>query len=830
MYIQPIPFRILLSWLFSFTLVGVIDMLITYTVRGYTPSLLWEYPAHILTLFASGKLWPGWQALVGLATQIYLEPFSIFGRFPDAHDLFAGGGPLSWYQVIVIAAFLNSCVCIALAIAFLRRLFISGNHYAYSRSILEKPAWLVPYFMTYAIITLLTFPVYFSGYARQANENDLIFTYAIMWIIGGILGLFGTIWGYRYSRSARNDVHRIFASSNLPDDNPIAQRTIALAKRIGIPAPAVATFDVMNALAVGNNARSAAIVLGTPLIELLDDRELNAVIGHELGHIVTADMQRMQIAAGFESLFDTIGKTSLQATKNFGGQIRNVEYRMGWLLSLITLGALRWTVMLLARLGTLAFSRAREYRADAVGAALTSPAAMISALEKLHGISTPLSDAENAYGYMMFRAGESSLFSTHPSVERRISALRRGKYRLYFPSAGEEADTDPYGEAAYFSQSSSLAKDLGFRLATLAAVAFKGGKAATSRVSGILRANPPVWLWIGLGTLILAIGFASLNAIDLVQRQQAEQRRLEQVRNDLEPKQLALSGRESQLVQLQKSLDEKQASLAAQDERSKRALGEIERRESDLRNREAAFTNLLENTEPETRRLMQLQESVRAEKAEAERASADAKREREGLEKARVTTELAINNMVKERRRLEADKAAAGPEVAELRSLRDEIERKQAELETTKAETDSAYERLSTYEANITSRLQELAAREKAINDEWQAAVNETPGNIFGAMAMDDSGTWWGAWNYNAIKTAREAVSRRCSNESLSGGCRVAEIRNGCISMARGDRGGWATGTGATRNEAGLSAVKACNSVTTGCRTTKSDTICAGVE
>ncbi|TGS86025.1 protease, partial [bacterium M00.F.Ca.ET.177.01.1.1] len=71
--------------------------------------------------------------------------------------------------------------------------------------------------------------------------------------------------------------------------------------------------------------------------------------------------------------------------------------------------------------------RAREFKADAIGAGIASPEAMIGALERVHGIPAKPTGVENRYGYLMFRGGRmGALFSTHPPLKRRTDALRRG--------------------------------------------------------------------------------------------------------------------------------------------------------------------------------------------------------------------------------------------------------------------------------------------------------------------------------------------------------------------------------------------------------------------
>ena len=93
----------------------------------------------------------------------------------------------------------------------------------------------------------------------------------------------------------------------------------------------------------------------------------------------------------------------------------------------------RWILSLGGELMVKGLSRNREYYADAVGAALTSPAAMISALKKLHEIPAEATEAEQNYGYLMFKGEWGWLLATHPTLEQRVKALEDGSYIRALP-------------------------------------------------------------------------------------------------------------------------------------------------------------------------------------------------------------------------------------------------------------------------------------------------------------------------------------------------------------------------------------------------------------
>jgi len=227
-------------------------------------------------------------------------------------------------------------------------------------------------------------------------------------LIGGLwaVPLWGTVWGLvglaRQRGSALRD-HRITLQQ---ESDALTQRVHALAAQLGLRIrPWVGVMIHNNAYAVGSNADSALIVIGQPLLDTLSEAEVDAIIGHELGHVANNDMRRMGLARSFQNSF---------------------VWYLGFSDSAQRWG--RWILTWLSELFVLRLSRKREYWADAVGAALTSKEDMIAALEKLHN-APDLSDFERTYARLMFRGiASGSVFSTHPTLEERLTALHQETY------------------------------------------------------------------------------------------------------------------------------------------------------------------------------------------------------------------------------------------------------------------------------------------------------------------------------------------------------------------------------------------------------------------
>jgi len=303
----------------------------------------------------------------------------------------------------------------------------------YSRR-LQRSQWIPPILMTASIMFALYGAVWL---VLMFDRGGLVPLYQAFeaggdwpFYIGLAFGAVGLLFGFRFSSVARARVGSGFGIRYLDEDHSLTRRVHALAQKLDLPPPRVGLIGAVNAFAIGRNRSDAAVALGLPLVNGLAPDELDAVIGHELGHIASADMQRMQFAAGYQRMF---GATIRTATTAGSG----VSQKRSTHLLVVALGTLlHRTVMLGSELLMMALSRNREHYADAVGAALTSPAAMIGALEKLHALPSTPTPAENRYGYLMARGHGrlGRLFSTHPTLEQRRKALVEGGYVRRLPT------------------------------------------------------------------------------------------------------------------------------------------------------------------------------------------------------------------------------------------------------------------------------------------------------------------------------------------------------------------------------------------------------------
>jgi heat shock protein HtpX len=284
---------------------------------------------------------------------------------------------------------------------------------------------------------------------------------ALLLAIGYVVGLyFGDPFGFMLLAlilaAAFNFVSYYFSDSIVirmsrakiiqEQDNPTLFRVVRnVATKAGIPMPRVGIVNSPqpNAFATGRGPNKAVVCATSSILQTLTPDELEAVLGHEIGHVVHRDVLMSSIAATMAGAISYIGNIAIWSMWLGGGNSKN---RNGGSSALLLLAAI--LVPLGASFVQLGISRSDEYNADEYGAKLTkNPGGLISALEKISSKaqSRPIaanpsqapSPATASLWIVNPFKGSSliELFSTHPSLPHRIERLRKvaREMNLYVP-------------------------------------------------------------------------------------------------------------------------------------------------------------------------------------------------------------------------------------------------------------------------------------------------------------------------------------------------------------------------------------------------------------
>jgi heat shock protein HtpX len=196
-----------------------------------------------------------------------------------------------------------------------------------------------------------------------------------------------------------------------------------LAEKAGIGMPEVAVYEgEPNAFATGAFRNSALVAVSTGLLQSMTREEVEAVLGHEIGHVANGDMVTLALIQGVVNTFVVflarvvgyfVDKMVFRTERGFG-----MGYYVTVMVCEIVFGILASAIVMW-------FSRRREFRADAASAGLLgSPRPMMSALARLGGLEAGELPKSIATAGINASSGLMALFSSHPPIEERIRALQ----------------------------------------------------------------------------------------------------------------------------------------------------------------------------------------------------------------------------------------------------------------------------------------------------------------------------------------------------------------------------------------------------------------------
>jgi heat shock protein HtpX len=296
---------------------------------------------------------------------------------------------------------------------------------------LQARMGLTMFLLGLVFVALVTALVFILA-AFKVGAGAIIF-FAV--ILGAGMSFGSLFWSDKVALRASGA--REVSPAEAPDLHGTIDRLCALAD-MPKPRVAIAQTDMPNAFATGRNSKNAVLCVTTGLLRRLDQKELEGVIAHEMSHVAHKDVVVMTIAsflgiiAALLVRFAFYGEIFGGGGRGRGGGNNNNGGALPVMLIVMAVGVVVYAIsFLLIRL----LSRYRELAADRAGALLTGqPSALASALTKVSGAMSaiPTRDLRQAQALNAFyfapalksdQVSLSTIFSTHPSLERRLKQL-----------------------------------------------------------------------------------------------------------------------------------------------------------------------------------------------------------------------------------------------------------------------------------------------------------------------------------------------------------------------------------------------------------------------
>lgn len=252
------------------------------------------------------------------------------------------------------------------------------------------------------------------------NLTQLLIFSAIMGFGGSFISLLMSKWMAKRSTGAQ-----VITQPRNSGEMWLLQTVERQARAAGIKMPEVAIYEAAepNAFATGANKNAALVAVSTGLLQAMSQDEVEAVLGHEIGHVANGDMVTLTLVQGVVNTFVIfLSRVIAYVVDSFLRRGDNNNSGPGFayygvsMLMQIVLG-------IGASMIVAAFSRYREYRADAAGAQFAGKRKMIAALQRLQSFKEAPSQLPKEMTAFGIREGLAGLFSSHPPLEQRIAAL-----------------------------------------------------------------------------------------------------------------------------------------------------------------------------------------------------------------------------------------------------------------------------------------------------------------------------------------------------------------------------------------------------------------------
>ncbi len=279
-----------------------------------------------------------------------------------------------------------------------------------------------------AILIVLSVVLRLLGVESVLNEQGTALDLQALLVFSAVIGFVGSFISLAISKwsAKRLTGAVVIETPRNATESWLLSTVRRQAQTAGIGCPEVAIYDApdVNAFATGANRNKALVAVSTGLLSQLREKEIEAVLAHEISHVANGDMVTMALIQGVVNTFVVflsrvvgfiVDRVVFRTERGYGP-----GFFIASIVAQIVLGVL-------ASIIVMWFSRQREFRADAGGAKLAGRENMINALESLERIHRPSTLPESMQAFGISPTGRGSfmrLFMSHPPIEERIAVLR----------------------------------------------------------------------------------------------------------------------------------------------------------------------------------------------------------------------------------------------------------------------------------------------------------------------------------------------------------------------------------------------------------------------
>lgn len=285
-----------------------------------------------------------------------------------------------------------------------------------------------------AVLLLISILYHLLGLGHLLQQQGVHLNLDSLLLSSAVLGMSGSFISLLLSKWMAKQSMGVFVIENPrnPTEAWLLDTVAHLARQAGIGMPEVGIFETQdpNAFATGMSRDSALVAVSTGLLRSMDAREVEAVLAHEISHVANGDMVTLGLIQGVVNTFvyflASVAGHVVDRVLFRSNDDRNNGYGPAYY---ITQMLMQMVLSILATMIVMAFSRWREYRADAGGARLAGTGNMINALRALQRTheSADLPGEMAAFGISGSGSSWHHWFMSHPPLEQRIAALQRGE-------------------------------------------------------------------------------------------------------------------------------------------------------------------------------------------------------------------------------------------------------------------------------------------------------------------------------------------------------------------------------------------------------------------